>query len=76
MTTAEGKAEGRVVNTGNVCGTGCCPFNTPFWLATFLVGSIVIFYGPPEYRFLGWATVALGYLNVGARALLAKLGHF
>jgi len=70
---AEKTSEGKAASGGNVCGGGCCPFNTPFWLATFLVGSMVIFYGPAEYRVLGWITVALGYLNVGARALWTKL---
>jgi hypothetical protein len=54
-----------VIKAGPTCEGGVCPLCTPFGLATFLVGFMVIFYSEWPVQLLGWATVALGYLHAG-----------
>jgi len=67
--TGDGKAN--VIMPGNAmkCEGPICPLCTPFGLATFLIGFMVILYTPWPYQLLGWLTLGLGYMSSFARYL-------
>jgi hypothetical protein len=45
------------------CPTGACPLMSPFGLAAFFVGFMVIFYAERPYNSIGWIVVLLAYIK-------------
>jgi hypothetical protein len=62
----------KVVNAGPTCEGGVCPLCTPFGLATFFVGFMVVFYTQWPIQLLGWLTVASGYAYAGWLSLRTR----
>lgn len=54
-------AKPKIVKTpkARLCSGPGCPLCTPFGLATYLVGFLVVFYAPWPYQLLGWTTILL-----------------
>jgi hypothetical protein len=46
-----------------VCEGPGCPLCTPFGLATYLVGFMVVFYAKWPYQLIGWALLALSLIQ-------------
>jgi hypothetical protein len=46
-----------------LCEGPGCPLCTPFGLATYLVGFMVVLYTGWPYQLLGWATIALSLVQ-------------
>jgi hypothetical protein len=46
-----------------ICEGPGCPLCSPFGLATYLIGFMVVFYTTWPYQLLGWATIALSLVQ-------------
>jgi hypothetical protein len=61
--TADDKPNVVKSRKARLCDGPGCPMCSPFGLATYFIGLMAVLYLPWPYSLLGWATVALSFLQ-------------